>query len=79
MTANFLLLEKLHLGAAYRWDAAWSGLAGFQVSDSMLIGLAYDRETTDLGDTTFNDGSFEIFLRFELFNEYDRLLTPRFF
>ena len=24
-------------------------------------------------------GSFEVFLRFELFNEYDRMLTPRFF
>ena len=79
LTANFLFMEKLHLGAAYRWSAAFSGLVGFQVSDSMLIGLAYDRETTDLGDTTFNDGSFEVFLRFELFNEYDRLLTPRFF
>ncbi|TVZ51639.1 type IX secretion system membrane protein PorP/SprF [Dokdonia sp. Hel_I_53] len=78
-TANFLLLEKLHMGIAYRWDAAWSGLVGFQVSDSMLIGLTYDRESTDLGNTVYNDGSFEIFLRFELFNEYDRMLTPRFF
>lgn len=79
LTANFLLLEKLHLGAAYRWSAALSGLVGFQVSDSMLIGLAYDRESTDLGNTVYNDGSFEVFLRFELFNEYDRMLTPRFF
>lgn len=79
LTANFLILEKLHLGAAYRWSAALSGLVGFQVSDSMLIGLAYDRESTDLGNTVYNDGSFEVFLRFELFNEYDRMLTPRFF
>ncbi|WP_298352580.1 type IX secretion system membrane protein PorP/SprF [uncultured Dokdonia sp.] len=79
LTANFLVMEKLHLGAAYRWSAALSGLVGFQVSDSMLIGLAYDRESTDLGDTFYNDGSFEVFLRFELFNEYDRMLTPRFF
>jgi len=79
LTANFLIREKLHLGAAYRWSAAFSALAGFQVSDSMLIGLAYDRESTDLGDTVFNDGSFEVFLRFELFNKYDRMLTPRFF
>ena len=79
LTANFLVMEKLHLGAAYRWSAALSGLVGFQVSDSMLIGLAYDRESTDLGDTVYNDGSFEVFLRFELFNEYDRMLTPRFF
>ncbi len=78
-TANFLLMQKLHMGIAYRWDAAWSGLVGFQVSDSMLIGLTYDRESTDLGNTVYNDGSFEVFLRFELFNEYDRMLTPRFF
>lgn len=78
-TANFLVFEKLHLGAAYRWSAALSGLVGFQATDSMLIGLAYDRETTDLGNQVYNDGSFEVFLRFELFNQYDRMLTPRFF
>lgn len=79
LTANFLLFDRLHAGIAYRWSAALSGLIGFQISDSLLLGFAYDRETTDLGDTTFNDGSFEVFLRFELFNEYDRMLTPRFF
>ncbi len=79
LTANALLYEKFHLGVAYRWSAALSALVGFQVSDSMLIGLAYDRESTDLGDQVYNDGSFEVFLRFELFNQYDRMLTPRFF
>lgn len=79
LTANFLINEKLTLGAAYRLDAAVSGLIGYQVSDQMQIGFAYDRETTELGNTQFNDGSFEVFLRYELFNKYDRLLTPRFF
>ena len=79
LTANFLLYERLHFGGAYRLSAAFSGLVGFQVSDSLLIGLTYDRETTDLGNTTFNDGSFEVFLRYEFFNRYDRLITPRFF
>lgn len=78
-SANFLFYEKFHLGAAYRWSAALSGLVGFQATDSMLIGLSYDRETTDLGDQVFNDGTYEVFLRFELFNKYDRMLTPRFF
>jgi len=78
-TANFLVYEKLHLGAAYRWSAAVSGLVGFQVTDSTLIGLSYDRESTDLGNQVFNDGSFELFLRFELFKKYERMLTPRFF
>ena len=78
-TANFLVYEKLHLGAAYRWSAAVSGLVGFQATDSILIGLAYDRESTDLGNQVFNDGSFEVFMRFELFKKYERMLTPRFF
>jgi len=44
VTANVLLYDKLTLGLAYRWSAAFSGLAGFQLTDSILLGLAYDRE-----------------------------------
>ncbi|WP_459210751.1 PorP/SprF family type IX secretion system membrane protein [Aquimarina rhabdastrellae] len=79
LSANALLYEKFILGLGYRWDAAFTGMLGFHISDSMLIGLAYDRETTELGKTEFNDGTYEIFLRFELFKKYNRLITPRFF
>lgn len=79
LSASFLFNEKFSLGAAYRWDAAVSALMGFQVSDQFMLGLAYDRETTDLGGTQFNDGSFEVFLRFELIRSYQRLVSPRFF
>ncbi len=79
VSANFLLYDRLTLGVAYRWSAAISGMAGFQISDSMMIGFAYDRETTALGQTQFNDGSYEVMLRFELFKKYNRMLTPRFF
>lgn len=78
-SANFLLYERLTLGLAYRWSAAVSAMAGFQISDSMMVGFAYDRETTELGNTNFNDGSYEVMLRFELFRKYNRMLTPRFF
>ncbi|ESU25281.1 hypothetical protein FLJC2902T_30890 [Flavobacterium limnosediminis JC2902] len=73
---NFLIYDKLTLGAAYRWDAAWSAMAGFQISNSVFLGYAYDMETTDLQN--YNSGSHEIFLRFELFNN-SKMLTPRFF
>lgn len=79
VSANFLLYERLTLGAAYRWSAAWSAMVGFQLSDSMMIGFSYDRETTELGKAQFNDGSYEVMLRFELFRKYNRMLTPRFF
>ena len=78
-SANFLINDKFSLGAAYRWDAAVSLLAGFQISDQFMLGLAYDRETTDLGATRFNDGSFEVFLRYEFLTRYKKVLTPRFF
>lgn len=77
LTANALFFDKLTLGAAYRWSAALSGLVGFQVTDQLMIGFAYDRETTELQQ--FNDGSYEVFLRFEIFKNPKRLVSPRFF
>ncbi|QCE41031.1 type IX secretion system membrane protein PorP/SprF [Psychroserpens sp. NJDZ02] len=77
LSASVLLKEKLTLGLAYRWDAAMSAMAGFQVSDQIMLGIAYDRETTELQQ--FNDGSYEVFLRFELFKRNNRMISPRFF
>lgn len=79
ISTTFLFAEKFSLGAAYRWDAAISGLAGFQITDQIMLGLAYDSETTSLGDTQFNSGSFEIFLRWELVKSFEKLVSPRFF
>lgn len=79
LSASFLFNDKFSFGAAYRFDAALSGMVGFQLSDQFMIGLAYDRETTELGGTQFNDGSFEIFLRFELVKSFQRMVSPRFF
>jgi len=78
-SANFLYQEKLSFGAAYRWSAAWSALLGYQVSEKLMLGIAYDKETTALGNTAFNNGSFEVFLRFEFLNRYNQVVTPRFF
>ncbi len=79
VSANFLFNEKFVLGAAYRWNAALSGLVGFQISSEFFLGLAYDRETTALGGAIFNDGSFEVLLRYDLFKTKDNLKSPRFF
>ena len=76
ITANFLFFDKLTLGAAYRWNASVSALAGFQISDSWFIGYGYDLETSKLAN--YNSGSHEIFLRYEFFNR-SRVSAPRFF
>ena len=77
LSANFLINDKFTLGAAYRWSAAISAMAGFQVTDQLMLGLAYDRETTEL--TKYNSGSIEIMLRYELFRSSENMVSPRFF
>ena len=76
-SANFMFFDKLVLGGAYRWDAAFSALAGFQVTDGLFIGYSYDMETTN--QKNYNSGSHELFIRFELFNKVSKMVTPRFF
>jgi type IX secretion system PorP/SprF family membrane protein len=77
VSANFMFNEKFVLGVAYRWSAAVSAMVGFQVSQGMYIGYGYDHETTALNN--YNSGSHEIFLRYELFNNNGKIITPRFF
>lgn len=76
-STNFLFNEKLTLGVAYRWSAALSAMVGFQITDGLLAGYSYDAETTKMAN--YNSGSHEIFLRFELFKNSDKIISPRFF
>lgn len=78
-SANVLFYDKFTLGASYRFSKAFSALAGFQVSESIMLGLSYDREITKLGKSEFSKGSFEFFLRYELKKIFSRGMTPRFF
>lgn len=77
VSANFLFYDRLTLGAAYRWDAAVSGLAGFQFTDNIFIGYGYDYDTTELG--RYHHGTHEVLLRFELGTKQQRAVNPRFF
>jgi type IX secretion system PorP/SprF family membrane protein len=77
VSGNFMFMEKFTLGVAYRWSASLSAMAGFQVSDGLYIGYGYDHETTNLRN--YNSGSHEIFLRYELFRNINKMNTPRFF
>lgn len=77
LSLNALILDRLTLGSAYRWNAAWSALAGFQITDNIMVGYAYDFNTTELRH--YNDGSHEIFLRFELGTKARPKVNPRFF
>ena len=77
VSGNFMFNDKFVVGIAYRWSAAVSAMVGFQVSNGMYIGYGYDYETTNLNN--YNSGSHEIFLRYEIFKNNGKIITPRFF
>ena len=77
LSANFSYNDKFILGTSYSISSSVSALAGFQINDSWLLGMSYD-VATSLPDG-YNNGSFEFFLRFELFKRYNKMMTPRFF
>jgi len=77
LSGNILFYEKFMLGAAYRWSAAGSIMAGFQVSEGLYIGYGYDLDSTHLAH--YNSGSHELFIRYEFFKHNNRIVSPRFF
>ena len=76
-SGNFLIKEILALGLAYRYDDAISALAGVHISKSFFLGYSYDYSLTGL--KSYNDGSHEIILKYNLFDASKRALSPRFF
>ncbi|MFC4739171.1 type IX secretion system membrane protein PorP/SprF [Flavobacterium ponti] len=77
LSLNFLIQEKLTLGASYQFDDSASALAGFQITNSLYIGYAYDYTVTDLNK--YNDGTHEIILRFQLQKKSSQIKSPRFY
>ncbi|MCH3882894.1 MULTISPECIES: PorP/SprF family type IX secretion system membrane protein [Tenacibaculum] len=76
ISANFLFNEKFRAGLAWRWDDSISALLGFQVSDGLNIGYAYDLTTSNYSN--YNSGTHEVMLRYEIFRE-GPVKSPRFF
>ena len=76
VSGNFQIYDKFTIGGSYRIDAAVSLLAGFQLSRNWFLGYGYDFDTNNL--STFNSGSHEVFLRYEVFRN-SNIKAPRFF
>jgi len=64
LSTNFLISNVVTAGISYRVENAFSGLAGFQISNSIFLGYSYDYNTNALGE--FNQGSHEVILKFYL-------------
>lgn len=76
VSANFLFIEKFTAGVAWRWGDSVSALVGFQITEKLNIGYAYDLTTSNYKN--YNSGTHEVMLRFDL-RKAPRLKSPRFF
>ena len=86
ITANFIFIDRIMLGASYRLGGnrvekvgkgeSIIGIAKFAASKQFEIGYAYDYTLSNLND--FNKGTHEIFLGYSFNKDMERIVTPRF-
>lgn len=74
---NALFYEKFEIGASYRLDDSFSGLVGFQVTESIRIGYAYDHIISDIEAVA--GASHEVILTWDVYFKKRTLRSPRYF
>lgn len=77
VSANFLYIEKIELGATYRLEDSFGAMVNFAITPELRIGYAYDHIISDLKVTT--PSSHEFILLYDLFTPKKVSRSPRFF
>lgn len=75
--ASFLFYDKLWLGAMVRMGDAIGMLVQFQFNSQMRAGYSYDYTTSKLN--SYNSGTHEIMLGYDLSFSKEKIRSPRFF
>jgi len=79
VTASFIIMKRLLLGAMFRTGDSFGALVGFNITDQLHIGYSYDF-SYGLKTSVYNQGSHEIMLRYDfLFFEKKQVHSPRYF
>ena len=77
VSANFLFMEKMWLGVAYRHGDSVTGIFSFQITEQFRTGYAYD-----LGVSTINrhaNGAHEIMISYDPVFTREKVRSPRYF
>ncbi|MFI5222380.1 MAG: type IX secretion system membrane protein PorP/SprF [Bacteroidia bacterium] len=79
LTATFVIMKKLYLGAMFRTGDAMGGLIGVDITDQFHVGYSYDWSYV-LSSSRYNSGSHEIILRYDfLLFDKKQIHNPRYF
>jgi type IX secretion system PorP/SprF family membrane protein len=65
LTASFIIVDKILVGAMYRTGDAFGCLLGFDITDQLHLGYSYDW-SYGLRTFKYNQGSHELVLRFDI-------------
>lgn len=74
---NALFYDKFELGVSYRLEQTFSGLIGFQLTDNIRVGYAYDHISGGL--SAIARSSHEVYFAYDLYIKPRVLRSPRFF
>jgi len=77
VNANFLIYEKVWIGASYRTGDAIVGIVEVNISPQIRVGYAYDLTLTDISN--YSSGSHEIMLGYNFGKEVIKMKSPRYF
>ncbi|NGY37294.1 type IX secretion system membrane protein PorP/SprF [Flavobacterium sp. XN-5] len=77
VSANFLYMEKIELGATYRLEDSFGAMVNFAITPELRIGYAYDHIVSDLKIST--PSSHEFIILYDLFTAKKASRSPRFF
>lgn len=77
VSTNFMLYDKLELGATYRLEDSFGAMVNFAITPNLRIGYAYDHIVSDLNIVT--PVSHEVMLLFDLDSPKKVSQSPRYF
>ena len=77
LTANFLIKEKVWLGATYRPGAAYGFIAQWIIDNKLRVGYAFDYTTSNI--RKFENGTHEVMISYELKFLSKEFISPRYF
>lgn len=79
LTASFIIMQKLLLGAMFRTDDSFGALLGVDIMDQLHIGYSFDY-SYGLETFNYNQGSHEIMLRYDfIYSSKKQIHSPRYF
>jgi type IX secretion system PorP/SprF family membrane protein len=79
VTASFIIMKKLLIGAMYRTGDAAGALIGVDLTEQLHVGYSYDW-SFGLQTAKYNKGSHEIVLRYDfIYSSKKQIHSPRYF